>query len=109
MDRLFVYGSLAPGRPNYHVLEDVPGHWEPATLKGILHEEGWGAELGYPGITPDENGEDVNGFVLESDQLDDVWPRLDEFEGDGYERQEVTVTVREIDQVSAYVYALRRE
>jgi gamma-glutamylcyclotransferase (GGCT)/AIG2-like uncharacterized protein YtfP len=29
-DRLFVYGTLAPGRPNEHVLADLGGTWEPA-------------------------------------------------------------------------------
>ncbi len=26
---LFVYGTLAPGRPNEHVLVEVPGRWSP--------------------------------------------------------------------------------
>ena len=49
-DRLFVYGTLAPGRSNAHVLATVPGTWEPATVRGTLFPEGWGAALGYPGI-----------------------------------------------------------
>jgi|GEM_PF-3969694 len=40
------YGTLAPGRPNEHVLVEVPGHWEPATVKGTLLQEGWGAADG---------------------------------------------------------------
>ena len=35
--RLFVYGTLAPGRPNEHVLADVPGEWEPATVMGTSY------------------------------------------------------------------------
>lgn len=34
--QLFVYGTLAPGWPNEHVLADVPGGWEPATVTGRL-------------------------------------------------------------------------
>ena len=49
-DRLFVYGTLAPGRPNAHVLADVPGTWESATVRGTLVQDGWGAAAGYPGI-----------------------------------------------------------
>ena len=30
INRLFVYGTLAPGRANAHVLADIPGTWEPA-------------------------------------------------------------------------------
>lgn len=55
-DRLFVYGTLAPGRPNEHVLADVEGTWEPATVKGTLLQEGWGAAAGYPGIVLDDRG-----------------------------------------------------
>jgi len=45
-ERLFVYGTLAPGRPNEHILADVPGSWEPARVTGTLREEGWGAAMG---------------------------------------------------------------
>jgi hypothetical protein len=53
--RPFVYGALAPGRPNEHVLADVPGEWEPGTVRGTLLQEGWGAAEGYPGIVLDEH------------------------------------------------------
>ncbi len=52
MEHLFVYGTLAPGRPNEHILADVPGTWQSAIVFGTLIDEGWGAELGYPGIIP---------------------------------------------------------
>ena len=45
VDRLFVYGTLAPGRPNEHILADVAGEWEPASVTGRLLEEGWGAAV----------------------------------------------------------------
>ena len=54
IDRLFVYGSLAPGKPNEHVLANVPGNWEPASVRGTLRQEGWGAAIGFPGITLEE-------------------------------------------------------
>jgi gamma-glutamylcyclotransferase (GGCT)/AIG2-like uncharacterized protein YtfP len=50
IDRLFVYGTLAPGRPNEHILANVAGEWEPASVTGRLLEEGWGAAAGYPGM-----------------------------------------------------------
>jgi len=34
--RLFVYGTLAPGRPNDHVLRDVSGDWQLAMVMGTL-------------------------------------------------------------------------
>ena len=106
--RLFVYGSLAPGRPNHHVMADIPGSWQPATLRGHLVDEGWGAELGCPGILPSPDGEEVSGFVLASASLGDHWTRLDAFEGVEYERVIATVRIDSARDVDAFVYALKR-
>ena len=46
IEHLFVYGSLAPGRPNEHVLSEVEGSWETASVTGSLRQEGWGAAIG---------------------------------------------------------------
>lgn len=105
--RLFVYGTLAPGRPNAHVLADVPGTWQPATVRGRLFAEGWGAAIGYPGIIPDESGDEVPGLLFTSEELPRHWSRLDEFEGEGYERVLVQAGLEDGTQMDAYVYALR--
>ena len=107
MPRLFVYGTLAPGRPNHHVLADIPGSWEPAVLRGTLRDEGWGAALGSPGIVPSPKGDDVEGFVFSASTLDAHWAMLDAFEGEGYERVEVSVRLAGGKEVYAFVYALR--
>ena len=106
--RLFVYGTLAPGRANHEVLRDIPGSWQSATLRGSLLQEGWGAAMGCPGIVPTLDGDEVEGFVFSSEHLSHYWSRLDVFEGEGYERVSVTVTVNGIHDVEAYVYALAR-
>ena len=105
--RLFVYGTLAPGRPNAHVLADVPGEWEPATVTGRLFQEGWGAAVGYPGIVLDENGDEIEGFLFTSDRLAEHWARLDEFEGDGYKRVVTMAKLKDGSGVDAYIYRLR--
>ena len=46
LSRLFVYGTLAPGRENHHVMRGIEGSWESATITGELISEGWGAALG---------------------------------------------------------------
>jgi len=109
MQRLFIYGTLAPGQANHKVLENIPGSWEAATLRGTLLQEGWGVAMGCPGIVPSEDGDEVEGFVFSSAHLVDLWPRLDEFEGEGYERVSVTVRINGTHDVEAYVYALNRD
>ncbi|MEO5821673.1 MAG: gamma-glutamylcyclotransferase family protein [Vicinamibacteraceae bacterium] len=104
--RLFVYGTLAPGRPNAHVLASVPGEWEPARVTGTLVPEGWGAAAGYPGIILDGDGGDVPGFLFSSEALAGHWTRLDAFEGDGYVRVLTRVIRQGGTAVDAYVYAL---
>ncbi|NET50329.1 MAG: gamma-glutamylcyclotransferase [Merismopedia sp. SIO2A8] len=106
-DRLFVYGTLAPGRPNEHVLANVPGEWVPAIVVGTLRPEGWGTAVGYPGITLDNHGEEVEGFLFSSEHLPKHWSRLDEFEGEGYERVLTTVTLKDGMVTDAYIYELR--
>ena len=109
IQRLFVYGTLAPGRANHEVLRDIPGTWRQASLRGRLYDEGWGAGMGCPGIVPDSNGESVEGYLLASEQLEAHWPRLDAFEGEGYRRRLVAVTIDGASEVEAWVYALQRE
>lgn len=73
---------------------------------GTLSSEGWAAEEGYHALTLDETGTEIHGFVFSSEQLAQHWERLDEFEGNDYER---IVTVVKLDNqcaVEAYVYVL---
>lgn len=106
IDRLFVYGTLRPGHPNEHILEAVGGTFEPGTVRGRLHEAGWGAAMGYPAIVLDEDGGEVEGFVFTSENLAGHWEALDEFEGDAYRRVLTKVTLKDGTTVDAYVYAL---
>ena len=105
-ERLFVYGSLAPGRLNEHMLAQVPGSWEPATVRGRLRPEGWGAAVGYPGIVLDEHGDEIHGLIFSSQELAAHWTRLDEFEGEGYERVLVSAKLQNGTIVDAYIYKL---
>src|SRR5437763_12951102 len=93
--RLFVYGTLAPGRPNAQFLAEIPGQWEPATVTGTLSQEGWGAAAGYPGIVLDKHGSEVQGFVFTAETLAELWARLDQFEGEGYERVLTSVNLKD--------------
>ena len=105
--RLFVYGSLGPGGPNEYVLNTIGGTWEEASVHGYLKPQGWGAEMGYPGIVLDERGNEIKGHIFCSEDLEDHWGELDDFEGQEYQR--VLITVKAIDQIAAeaYIYILR--
>ncbi len=107
MERLFIYGSLQPGGPNEHILADVEGDWQPAVLNGRLVEAGWGASIGYPALVIDDDGGEIHGYLLSSTQLSDLWARLDDFEGEEYERVSAVVMLRGGERVRASVYALR--
>ncbi len=106
--RLAVYGTLAPGRPNHHQLNGLSGRWIEGTVRGQLLQEGWGAEIGYPGILLDLDGPTVGVQLFESSDLPDHWTRLDEFEGSGYRRTVTAVSTAEGD-LSASIYVLALE
>lgn len=91
IQRLFVYGTLCPGRRNEHVLSAIGGTWEEASIKGDLKQLGRGDEMGYPGIVLGDSGDEVKGYIFSSDKLDSHWEELDEFEGEEYRRVLVCV------------------
>ncbi len=106
--RLFVYGTLAPGRPNAHVLSGIAGTWQMGSVRGQLLDEGWGAKQGFPGLVIDRDAGPVQGYVLSSAALENEWARLDAFEGEQYERVAVPVELEDGEVVQAFVYQLRR-
>ena len=103
--RLFVYGTLAPGQQNEHVLEGLAGTWQPAYLTGDLVASGWGTALGFPALTLRDDGPRVAGLLFSSGDLPRHWDRLDDFEGPGYDRVIAQVTRDDGEVVTAYVYA----
>ncbi len=106
-DKLFVYGTLGPGRPNEHILKKIGGSFEEASIIGFLHDEGWGAKMGYPGLTIDAKGEKITGFLFVSNNLNEHWSELDNFEGEAYERMQTTVKLKNNTTVEAFVYAIK--
>jgi gamma-glutamylcyclotransferase (GGCT)/AIG2-like uncharacterized protein YtfP len=103
---LAVYGSLAPGEVNAHVLAPLEGSWQPGGVRGILHEEGWGWTKGFPGLRLDPDGDVVPVMVLHSAELPAHWKRLDEFEGEQYRRCVATVMSGGVE-ILANIYVLR--
>lgn len=107
--RLFAYGTLAPGCGNHHVVQHLQGVWEEGEVNGILYAQGIGPTTGYPALDLDEQGPPVKGFLLTSADLPAYWPALDAFEGAGYRRVKASIHKPDGATVEAYLYALDKD
>jgi gamma-glutamylcyclotransferase (GGCT)/AIG2-like uncharacterized protein YtfP len=103
---LAVYGTLAPGRPNHHVVAPLGGEWRDGLVEGDPLPVGWGATLGSPAFRPRAGGPAVAVRVLTSRLVAAAWPSLDRFEGPGYCRILVPVfTPGELDERRLFTVA----
>jgi gamma-glutamylcyclotransferase (GGCT)/AIG2-like uncharacterized protein YtfP len=89
--RLAAYGTLAPGEANHDVIAGLRGSWTRGHVHGDLHDRGWGATEGFPGLRSRPEGPRVAVWVLTSADLPEHWARLDAFEGPAYRRVVVPV------------------
>ena len=103
---LFVYGTLAPGEVNEHILAPLNGEWFKASVRGTLHAKGWGQEHGFPALILDDHADPIEGLVFQSADLPNHWAMLDEFEGEAYSRVETTALKPDGARSSTYVYVL---
>jgi gamma-glutamylcyclotransferase (GGCT)/AIG2-like uncharacterized protein YtfP len=104
-DALFTYGTLQPGRENAHLLEAIGGTFQPATARGWLYPRGIGLTLGYPALIPDPAAPPVPGHLFTSPLLASHWQALDNFEGPGYVRTLIPVTLPSRGTIQAFIYA----
>ena len=103
-----VYGTLAPGAPNHHVLENLSGEWYEGCVHGDLHQRGWGAQKGYPAIRWKPRMGQIPVKLLVSEDLEHHWDRLDKFEGPEYQRILVPVSSGDKVVAVANIYEGRR-
>jgi gamma-glutamylcyclotransferase (GGCT)/AIG2-like uncharacterized protein YtfP len=83
----------------------IGGTWEEASVKGHLKPQGWGAKMGYPGIAfLDDAGDEINGYIYCPAYLKDHWDKLDNFEGEEYQRVLTKVKTKDDLIVEAYIY-----
>ncbi|MCA8974779.1 MAG: gamma-glutamylcyclotransferase [Planctomycetes bacterium] len=83
--RLAVYGTLAPGEANHHLLAACRGVFASGFVRGTR------AVREFPVFTPDPNAPLVAVRWLASVDLWTLWPALDAFEGEDYRRVLVPV------------------
>lgn len=105
----FVYGTLLPGQPNYHLWEDALISEQPAILpNGRLYDVGH-----YPMLIAAE-GESVKGMVIQvkAGHYEAILARLDHLEGyfpdrpekSEYKRVQWAVDIVDGATVTAWVY-----
>jgi gamma-glutamylcyclotransferase (GGCT)/AIG2-like uncharacterized protein YtfP len=111
--RLFVYGTLAPGASNAHVLAGLQGQWQKAWVRGRCYPQGCAASFGYPALFlagVDEVGaQRVEGLLFSSEDLLQHWPRLDAFEGEAYQRVVTEVCTDSGERFDAWVYEVKNK
>jgi gamma-glutamylcyclotransferase (GGCT)/AIG2-like uncharacterized protein YtfP len=101
--RLFVYGTLQPGRLRWPLLAPYVTASRPAAVPGSLHDTG----NGWPVAVFDAEGGDVPGVLVDLNpdpgRLDEVLALLDEIEGTvaGLLRRIVVATT---DGVTTWAY-----
>lgn len=106
--RLFVYGTLAPGQANAHILERVEGNWRRAQVRARLYPPGTPPIIDYPVIIADESADWIDGWLLESSELAALWPSLDRFETEAYRRERVAVRCGDDELLEATTYTLNQ-
>lgn len=103
-NNLFVYGTLMSDE----VMHTVTGHHFPGTpsiLDDFQRFSIHGAD--FPGIRQ-VTGKTVPGLIYQ-DIPEHIWPLLDEFEGDMYERIKVMVTTSDQIQFPAFTYVMTEQ
>lgn len=108
MNRLFAYGTLGPNRENAHIMANIDGVWQKAYVRGVIHTLDWGPDQGLPAIVLDSGAPQVAGFLFSSDELDQHWDRLDEFEGFQYERVQVEIQLETGEKLEAWTYQMNQ-
>ncbi|MBL4870634.1 MAG: gamma-glutamylcyclotransferase [Robiginitomaculum sp.] len=106
MNSLFIYGTLAPGEENAHIMDGMVGIWTQASVRGKRFNIGWGVHSGHPGLIPDQEGVVVNGLIFTSKDLPAHWDRLDTFEGKDYKRVMIMATLENGDKVKTQIYSV---
>lgn len=109
---LIVYGSLAPGESNHHIISHIDGIWRKAKIKGKIIDNGWSKrlvpqELGYPEFKSVPSGKEdiLEVLVFMSEQLELYWQDIDEFEGtEDYRRISISCVLDTGDEIIASIY-----
>jgi len=101
VDRLFTYGNLRSGQPARNMIAEHVASSRPATMRGRIYA----LPDGDPGLVLDDQ-DAVVGELLVLRDLAAVYPLLDAFEGENYERLLRRARLDDGTELWAWVYAL---
>lgn len=107
---LIIYGSLAPGETNHHIISHINGIWLKAFIKGKIIDNGWSTRTGYPEFQRiDDSSERVEVLAFISEDLEKYWDYIDEFEGtEQYKRVTISCELENGKVVDAFIYEATR-
>lgn len=97
--RLAVYGTLAPGQPNESVLSRMRGSWIEGNVKGHVYPV-----AGLPVFEWNTNAEKIPIKLLDSRELPKNLSSIDKFEGSGYKRILIPVSLENNASTVANIY-----
>ncbi|MDX1478437.1 MAG: gamma-glutamylcyclotransferase family protein [Saprospiraceae bacterium] len=87
LNRLVIYGSLAPGEVNHDQIAHIGGWYAKGRIQGTLVTAGWGQHIGFPGLLWGlGEREEIPVQVLHAATMTSHWEALDAFEGEAYQR-----------------------
>lgn len=103
---LIIYGSLAPGEANHHIISHINGIWFKAFIKGKIIDNGWSTRTGYPEFQrAEDESQTIEVLAFISDELEDHWDHIDEFEGtEKYARTTISCELEDGQVVEAFIY-----
>jgi len=107
---LIIYGSLAPGEANHHIISHINGIWLKAFVNGLIIDNGWSTRTGYPEFQRmDDASERVEVLAFVSEDLDTYWDQIDEFEGtEQYKRVTISCELENGKVMDAFIYEATR-
>ena len=76
MNQLFVYGTLCPNRENAHILGEMKGDWEKASVHGTVHILDWGPDMGLPALVLNEQDSQIEGYLFSAEKLQQNWQMI---------------------------------
>lgn len=88
VNRLLVYGTLAPGQVNEKILSGIPGIWTEGFVKGMVETRN-----GLPEFKWRTNSDEIKIKVFNSDVLVQHIEKINKFEGSNYRRILIPVRV----------------